>query len=464
MKLSTLGTLMTFLVLAASALAQTDANTNPASREAPTAAPEVAAQTYIVNNATPEQDATLRAQIQIMHPEILPLRVFFMPHLKCLGAARTFQLHVPTGYASVMFTHLPSRTIFIDNDRYLGEEWLGYWIAHELGHLATNSARENDAERAAHEFRKRLKQAQTTSSQLQTTVTQAEEKSEIGLANQPMILSQNFAPLSAAEPPTEIPFKLYGGFAVIVRGAISSQENLSLFVDTGAVPSVIHQRLARKLNLSGSPEVISVLNQNRTLERVSLAGLRLGPVQFPAVSAVVLDLEAIESRLGLRVDAIIGLDVLARQNFTIDYRHHRLLIGEALATGDPIPFELKAAAGAPYIVVSIKVNSQRVRLLLDTGADSLTLFAPRVRGLAMAVLQTGVRKDVGGAGEYEVNQVRLLNARLGGIERASLPAAVVNSPDSALRDFDGLLGPTFLGITRLALDFRTSTLYVESNR
>ena len=55
-----------------------------------------------------------------------------------------------------MFTHLPSRTIFVDNDRYLGEDWLGHWLAHELGHLAKNSAKEEDAEKAAREFRRRL--------------------------------------------------------------------------------------------------------------------------------------------------------------------------------------------------------------------------------------------------------------------------------------------------------------------
>jgi hypothetical protein len=32
-------------------------------------------------------------------------------------------------------------------------------LAHELGHLATSSPREDDAEKAAHEYRKRLKQA-----------------------------------------------------------------------------------------------------------------------------------------------------------------------------------------------------------------------------------------------------------------------------------------------------------------
>lgn len=115
---------------------------------------------YAVFGATPAQEAALRGQIRLMHPEIPPLRVFFVPHWKYLDKARIFRLHVPTGYASLMFTHLPSRTIFIDNDRYTGDDWLGHWIAHELGHLAKNSPKEKDAEKAAPEFRKRLKEAQ----------------------------------------------------------------------------------------------------------------------------------------------------------------------------------------------------------------------------------------------------------------------------------------------------------------
>jgi len=94
-----------------------------------------------------------------MHPEALPARVLFVPHWKYVDNARIFRLHVPAGYGSVMFTHLPSRTIFIDNDRYQGEKWLGYWMAHELGHLKANSAKESDAEKAAHELRRRLRDA-----------------------------------------------------------------------------------------------------------------------------------------------------------------------------------------------------------------------------------------------------------------------------------------------------------------
>ncbi len=127
-------------------------------------ASEPSANGYAIIGATAAQEASLRGQIQIMRPSVLPLRILLVAHWKYLDTARIFHLHVPAGYTSAMFTHLASRTIFIDNDRYMGEEWLGHWMAHELGHLASNSTKEEDAEKAAREYRKRLKQSLLTKS------------------------------------------------------------------------------------------------------------------------------------------------------------------------------------------------------------------------------------------------------------------------------------------------------------
>ena len=123
------------------------------------AAPEPSANSYTVIGATPEQEALVRAQIRTMQPEVYPLRVLLVPHWKYMDTARTFRLHVPAGYTSAMFTHLPSRSVFIDSDRYVSDDSLGFWIAHELGHLAANSTRESAADRAARGYRKRLKDA-----------------------------------------------------------------------------------------------------------------------------------------------------------------------------------------------------------------------------------------------------------------------------------------------------------------
>ena len=136
---------------------QTNGNSKLVSAEAP--APEPSGNECVIIGATPSQEAALRDQLRAMQPSVLPLRILFVPHWKYVDAARIFRLHVPAGYTSAMFTHLPSRTMFVDSDRYMDEEWLGHWMAHELGHLATNSPKEEDAEKAAREYRKRLKQS-----------------------------------------------------------------------------------------------------------------------------------------------------------------------------------------------------------------------------------------------------------------------------------------------------------------
>lgn len=118
------------------------------------------APSYTVQGATPRQEALLHSQIQAMQPNVPPQRIIFVPHWKYLYAAKEFRLHVPTGMSSKMFTHLGSRSVFIDDDHYGGDESLGYWMAHELGHLAANSTDENDAEKAAKPYRKRLKEEQ----------------------------------------------------------------------------------------------------------------------------------------------------------------------------------------------------------------------------------------------------------------------------------------------------------------
>ena len=134
-------------------------STNPKLVNAEATSPEPSVNNYTVLGATSEQEALVRAQIRIMQPDVYPLRVLFVPHWKYVDTARTFRLHVPAGYTSAMFTHLPSRSVFIDSDRYVSDNSLGFWIAHELGHLAANSVNESAAVKAAHEYRKRLKNA-----------------------------------------------------------------------------------------------------------------------------------------------------------------------------------------------------------------------------------------------------------------------------------------------------------------
>jgi len=150
-------TILFFVTSAQFAWGQTSGKAKLASAEA--TAPEPSANIYAVLGASSEQESLVRAQIRAMQPDVYPLRVLFVPHWKYVDAARAFHLRVPAGYTSKLFTHLSSRSVFIDSDRYVSDDSLGYWLAHELGHLSTNSVNENDADQAARKYRKRLKDA-----------------------------------------------------------------------------------------------------------------------------------------------------------------------------------------------------------------------------------------------------------------------------------------------------------------
>jgi len=113
---------------------------------------------YTVQGTTPERERVLRSQIQIMQPAVLPYRVIFVPHWQYIYATKMYHLHVPTGMTSKMFTHLASRSVYIDADFYGGDDWLGHCMAHELGHLERNNADENEAEKSAGTYRRRLKE------------------------------------------------------------------------------------------------------------------------------------------------------------------------------------------------------------------------------------------------------------------------------------------------------------------
>jgi hypothetical protein len=79
MKLA-VGTVLLLLGFTQFSWGQTNAAANLVSGDSPAAT--APANSYVVFGASPQQEALVRAQIQIMQPAILPLRVFFVPHWK----------------------------------------------------------------------------------------------------------------------------------------------------------------------------------------------------------------------------------------------------------------------------------------------------------------------------------------------------------------------------------------------
>jgi predicted aspartyl protease len=256
-----------------------------------------------------------------------------------------------------------------------------------------------------------------------------------------------------AQVPDEIPFKLVQGFGIVVRGEISSESNLNFLFDTGAVPSVLSERVASRIGVAGPKGSFALLDKNLTAEYVTVNGVRMGWVRTNDLPMVVLDLEGLSSVLGIRIDAIVGLDVLAHQTFSIDYKHRRITSGLSGKARHALPVEICISAGAPYWVLPITLGEQTFRVLLDTGANDLALFAGHA-GRYFADTASGSIKPAKVTGEIETRVLKPLLMVMGDASfQKQLAVEMANPRGTALPEIDGVLGPTAVGITRVEFDW-----------
>ena len=184
-------------------------------------------------------------------------------------------------------------------------------------------------------------------------------------------------PVRSIEQITEVPFELYQRHLVVAKGAIGHLKGLSLLIDTGAIPSMVDGRIARKLQLQTEPSTLVAFGRQVAIQSAVLSGFRIGSRHWGPVPASVGDLSYLE---GVRVDAIVGLDVLSRANFSIDYERRVLRFEPADREDAVAPLELTW----PFMTVRMTIAGQHVRLLVDTASSDLVLFKTRIPALAGA--------------------------------------------------------------------------------
>jgi predicted aspartyl protease len=260
-----------------------------------------------------------------------------------------------------------------------------------------------------------------------------------------------------ADKPEEIPFKLVQGFGIVVRGDIGSLHDMNFFVDTGAVPSVLGQRAASQLGIRGARGSLTLLNKDSQAEYVSVDKVRLGWIRADRLPMVVVDLAHLEQRLGMRIDAFVGLDLFAGQDFSIDYKHRTIARGLSGLARHSVEVETFSASGAPYWVVPISLGGATLRVLLDTGANNVTLFAPRASTLFKRVSNQKIAFQ-SAAGEQSAITLSPMTLVLSDAKFQNQSAIVVGEAPDALPEIDGVLGPTVLGITRIEFDWEQKCL------
>jgi predicted aspartyl protease len=251
-------------------------------------------------------------------------------------------------------------------------------------------------------------------------------------------------------PPVEgtVKFDLYQDYLMVARGSAGALKGLTFLIDTGASPSVLDPRLAQKLHLLPAPARISVVGGSVQAGTAIAPSLNLGPITRENVPVLVEDLSFFQKAVPVRIDAVIGLDVLGQGAFVIDYGARQIRFGPHAEFPGSISLRLMQGLA----VVDAEVNDMPAHMVLDTGASSMLLFAGSMPGWAKVVKVSARPRTADTIGEFAHEQLSVHRLRLGRAEFRQTPVCVVQDPTHESRGFDGLISPAALGIRKVAID------------
>lgn len=278
-----------------------------------------------------------------------------------------------------------------------------------------------------------------------------------GLAMPVQLFANRFhrqqSPAALAGTAGAVQFDLYRGYFTVVHGSAGPLKNLNIFLDTGTRPAIFDSRIAKKLRLQGDePVKIAVLGGRVQGEMANLPSLRIGPVQQSNLRIVVTDLSFFQKFIPVRIDAIVGLDVLGEKPFVIDYSEHIIVFGATPA----LPFSVPLHLDRGLAVFDAEIDQTPVHLLLDTGASTLVLFSKTAAQSSGAKIDALLGQEE--IGNYENKTVLLRILRLGPVEFHKEPALMTFNPKPSQFDYDGLTSPPALGFSRIAVNLEEGTL------
>ena len=261
----------------------------------------------------------------------------------------------------------------------------------------------------------------------------------------------------AGPGPHEIPFQAYRSYLIVVQGSLGDTQRLNFIIDTGTNPSVIDSRIAQKLHMVGEVGRLAVHDQVVEVQQAVLPSLKIGALRATFLPVLIRDLAFLQKGLGIRIDAVIGLDVLSLSNFSIDYTTKRIVFGAAPVSGSLVPFQ----SAPPWLTVRMEVDGVSIHLLLDTAASGIILFQSRIRNRLPQLISLGERRSSNMGGDFRLQRVIVARTKFGETDFGQQNVFVVEDQEDESREFDGLLGPSALGLKQIAFDFQRRTFSWE---
>jgi predicted aspartyl protease len=268
-----------------------------------------------------------------------------------------------------------------------------------------------------------------------------------------------FGSVAAQETPAaQISIELKKGFVIVAKGSVGTLKNLTFVIDTGTSRTIVSTRIASELHLNRAPYKLMIFDHDVDAQIVALPNLEFGPISAESLKVFMMDLSDVAQRFGIRADAVIGMDVLRRRSFTINYKLRQIDFG----SGDLLRHSVQLKnTGEPYSVVEAQINGRVVSLMVDTGFDGLVLFSdllPKENRQHLAEIE---RSASGAAGKVLLRQASPAQLKIADLRAYKVSPLVVDIGGRDLGAFEGILGARALRLSSVRFDYERNILSWE---
>ncbi len=262
----------------------------------------------------------------------------------------------------------------------------------------------------------------------------------------------SFVSVKGSQPLADVPFDLVQQHLIVAKGSVGPVHGLNLLIDTGTIPSVVDHRIAGKLRLRAEPSIFVAFGEGIQINSATLSGLRIGPLEPGDVSAGIGDLSYLQ---GTRIDAIIGLDVLARKCLSIDYKAHTLSFAPSNRESAQAPLTVVW----PFLTVRLLVAGRPHAIARrHRAARDLVLFKSRMPSVLLPVPWKGEKVVHYASGPAHLRRFELRQVTLGDQRWDTLPGFVLDASTDAYPGHRRYPRRLALGGTRVRFDFERGKL------
>jgi hypothetical protein len=261
------------------------------------------------------------------------------------------------------------------------------------------------------------------------------------------------------QPESTIPFKLTNGFLIVVQGYIGTLGPVKFILDTGSTSSMVDTRIAQKLSLPFQNGLIFNFDREVQISWIRLPDLQVGPLHSRNLRVMVGTLSR-WSELAGGIDGVLGLDVL-----TLSSRMQINFATMQITFSMSDKHDLSAATTGPPATLAfsipLSIHGQSVRVVADTGAHDLFLFADRLRRHVPQEHWTDNGRPAS-AGQLPGKLVHVAGLKAANIDLEGSTFLMERAPSALPENIDGFLGVSLLHASIVDFDFQGGTLRFAS--